>query len=94
MASHRTAGGHRHYQPDAPTTVTRIRTLLAAGLPTRVIQELMPCFVGDAGELQPCVLDHLRAQLAELDSRMADLARARAALGAIVASTTGTPAQQ
>jgi DNA-binding transcriptional MerR regulator len=89
LTSHRTAGGHRHFKPDAPATVTRIRTLLAAGRPTRVIQDLMPCFVGGTDELQPCVLDHLRAQLADLDSRMADLARARATLGEIIASTTG-----
>lgn len=84
LTSHRSEGGHRHYGPEAPATVARIRTLLDAGLPTRVIRELMPCFVGDGTELQACVLDHLKTQYAELDSRIADLTRARAALGDIL----------
>lgn len=80
LASHRTSGGHRHYTADAPTTVTQIRTLLAAGLPTRVIQELMPCFIGDGPTLDPCVQDHLRTQLLDLDSRITNLQHARASL--------------
>ncbi|MFI6789142.1 MerR family transcriptional regulator [Nonomuraea sp. NPDC050383] len=88
LTSHRSEGGHRHYDPEAPAIVARIRTLLAAGLPTKVIRELMPCFVGDGTELQACVLDHLRAQYAELDSRIADLTRARAALGDILDAST------
>lgn len=88
LTSHRSTGGHRSYGPEAPALVARIRTLLAAGLPTRVIRDLMPCFVGDGGELQECVLDHLRTQLAELDSRMSDLGRARTALSGILDAST------
>ncbi|MFI7123504.1 MerR family transcriptional regulator [Amycolatopsis sp. NPDC049868] len=88
LTSHRSEGGHRHYDPEAPATVARIRTLLAAGLPTKVIRELMPCFVGDGTQLQACVLDHLRTQYAELDSRIADLTQARTALGDILEAST------
>lgn len=84
LASHRSEGGHRHYGPEAAADVARIRALLAAGLPTRVINELMPCFAGSGIELQACVLDHLRTQLAELDSRIAGLTQARTALAGIV----------
>ncbi|NUS11129.1 MAG: MerR family transcriptional regulator [Streptomyces sp.] len=87
LASHRTSGGHRQYAADAPATVTRIRTLLAAGLPTRTIRDLMPCFVGDGPELDACVLDHLRAQLDALDGRMAELQRARTSLGELLAAS-------
>jgi hypothetical protein len=48
----------------------------------------MPCFVGDGTELQACVLDHLRTQLAELDYRLADLSQARTALGDILEAST------
>ncbi|MFF3667541.1 MerR family transcriptional regulator [Microtetraspora malaysiensis] len=72
----------------APATVARIRTLLAAGLPTKVISQLMPCFLGDGTELQACVLDHIRTQLGELDSRIADLTRAGSALGDILDAST------
>ncbi|GIH96654.1 MerR family transcriptional regulator [Planobispora siamensis] len=88
LTSRRSEGGHRHYGPEAPATVARIRTLLAAGLPTKVIRELMPCFVGDGTELQACVLDHLKTQLAELDSHIADLTRARTALDDILQAST------
>ncbi|MFI2619094.1 MerR family transcriptional regulator [Streptomyces sp. NPDC018584] len=76
----RTDGGHRHYGEGALTTVTRIRTLLAAGLPTRIIRDLMPCFLGDGPELDTCVLEHLRTHLSELDTRIADLQQARTSL--------------
>src|SRR5688572_19345358 len=92
LTSHRSEGGHRRYGPEVPASVARIRTLLAAGLPTRVIRELLPCFVGDGTELQACVHDHLRRQLAELDSRVADLRRARTALGDILEASTRAPA--
>ncbi|MGY6658218.1 MerR family transcriptional regulator [Amycolatopsis sp. TRM77291] len=90
LTSRRSEGGHRHYDSAAPVAVARIRTLLAAGLPTKVIRELMPCFVGDGTELQACVLDHLSTQYAELDSRIADLAQARAALGEILEASSRT----
>ncbi|MFH8566354.1 MerR family transcriptional regulator [Streptomyces sp. NPDC017988] len=76
----RTDGGHRHYDEGALTTVARIRTLLAAGLPTRIIRDLMPCFLGDGPELDTCVLEHLRTHLSELDTRIADLQQARTSL--------------
>ncbi|MEV5747237.1 hypothetical protein AB0L00_05415 [Actinoallomurus sp. NPDC052308] len=52
------------------------------------MRELMPCFAGDGTELQACVLDHLRTQMADLDSRIADLTQARTALGDILEAST------
>ncbi|WP_119731563.1 MerR family transcriptional regulator [Thermomonospora amylolytica] len=88
LSSHRTEGGHRQYSADAPATVVRIRTLLAAGLPTKVIRELMPCFIGDGPELDACVLDHLRTQLADLDTRINELQQARASLSDLLDAST------
>jgi DNA-binding transcriptional MerR regulator len=89
LATHRTDGGHRQYASDAPVAVGRIRTLLAAGLPTKVIRDLMPCFTGDGVRLDACVLDHLQTQLTDLDSRIADLLQARTSLvDLLTASTT------
>nr|WSW67321.1 MerR family transcriptional regulator [Streptomyces sp. NBC_00995] len=81
LASGRTGGGHRHYTADASITVAHIRTLLAAGLPTKTIRDLLPCFLGDGPELDACVLEHLREQLRKLDDRMTDLQDARTSLG-------------
>ncbi|SHN06122.1 MerR family transcriptional regulator [Cryptosporangium aurantiacum] len=80
LVASRSGGGHRQYDDDAPAAVTRIRTLLAAGLPTRVIRDLTPCFVGDGPEVDACVLDLLREQLVSFDSRIAELQRARTSL--------------
>ncbi|ROO84882.1 DNA-binding transcriptional MerR regulator [Actinocorallia herbida] len=88
LSSQRTDGGHRLYAPDAPETVARIRALLAAGLPTRVIRDLMPCFAPDGATLQPCVLDHLAAQAADLDTRIAGLTSARTALTTLLTAST------
>ncbi|MET7283730.1 MerR family transcriptional regulator [Kribbella sp. NPDC005582] len=88
LTSDRSEGGHRLYGAAVPAAVARIRTLLAAGLPTRVIRDLMVCFIGDGTELQACVLDHLKTQYAELDARIDDLSRARAALGDILEAST------
>ena len=84
LAAYRTPGGHREYAADAPVTVGRIRALLAAGLPTKVIRDIMPCFVGDGPELDACVAGILHAQLSELDSRIADMNRARTALAGLL----------
>ncbi|MFG3138050.1 MerR family transcriptional regulator [Streptomyces sp. NPDC048211] len=88
LTSYRTAGGHRHYTADAVTAVTRIRSLLAAGLPTRTIRDLMPCFLGDGPVLDACVQGHLETQLQDLDSRMADLRHARASLNGLIDAST------
>ncbi|WP_052849252.1 MerR family transcriptional regulator [Streptomyces avicenniae] len=87
LAPRRTEGGHRAYGPDAAETVGRVRALLAAGLPTRVIRDVLPCLHGEGQALEPCLFDHLRGQLAEMDVRIDDLTRARAALGALLASS-------
>ncbi|MFD5317825.1 MerR family transcriptional regulator [Streptomyces sp. NPDC127098] len=91
LAAERGEGGHRRYGPEAPVAVARIRALLAAGLPTRVIRSLMPCYSDDGTRLEPCVLDHLRDQAADLDTRIAELTEARAALGDILAAASGGP---
>lgn len=65
----RLPNGYRTYADSDAATVRRIRALLAAGLPTRVIRQVLPCTTGAAAVL-PCpgVLDALRHQLRELSS--------------------------
>ncbi|MEV7686942.1 MerR family transcriptional regulator [Streptomyces bungoensis] len=96
IRSERRANGYRDYADEAVETVRQIRGLLAAGLPTRVIRQILPCAV-DGVTLRPCpgVLDHLRSQLAALDRRAADLATARHLLRETIAVTesAATPAQ-
>ncbi|MEU5666185.1 MerR family DNA-binding protein [Streptomyces longwoodensis] len=71
-------------------TVHRVRALLAAGLPTRTIRQILPCTHDTA--LRPCpgVLTSLRDQLDVLDQRAADLETARRLLRRTIAATENT----
>jgi len=78
----RTANGYRHYDDRAAVTVRQIRALLAAGLSTDEIRQLLPCASSETPDLEPCeeVLSLLRSRLAGLDERIGALAGARGAL--------------
>ncbi|MGW4500392.1 MerR family transcriptional regulator [Micromonospora sp. NPDC004336] len=98
LASHRAGGGHRRYAEDAVPTVHHIRALLAAGLTTSVIREVLPCVEGPGPELEHCAAPTLRVQLDSLDGRISALQDARSALAGILATTApdqpaGTPAR-
>ncbi|TNC28934.1 MerR family transcriptional regulator [Amycolatopsis alkalitolerans] len=75
------ANGYRDYDDAAEHRVRHIRALLAAGLSTELIRQLLPCAVAD-GSLRPCpgVLNKLRTPLARLDQRADELTRARQTL--------------
>ncbi|MGY2061629.1 MerR family transcriptional regulator, partial [Nocardia gipuzkoensis] len=60
LAPRRTGGGHRRYPDTAPQLVERIRQLLAAGLSTAVIHEILPCVEGPGPELEHCATPILR----------------------------------
>ncbi|WP_413098455.1 MerR family transcriptional regulator [Streptomyces sp. Inha503] len=51
--SQRRANGYRDYDEQMVQTVRRIRALLAAGLPTRIIRQVLPCTF-DGATLRPC----------------------------------------
>ncbi|MFI6923648.1 MerR family transcriptional regulator [Nonomuraea spiralis] len=87
LTSYRAEGGHRRYDLDAPVVVRRIRTLLAAGLPTRVIKDVLPCASGSGEVLDACTLDQLRGRLTGLDEQLAELTATRQALSAILTAT-------
>lgn len=74
----RLPNGYRTYDEGAEEAVQRIRALLAAGLPTRVIRQVLPCTTAEATVL-PCpgILDALRTRLRTLDRRSAEIATAR-----------------
>ncbi|MEV0470019.1 MerR family transcriptional regulator [Streptomyces prunicolor] len=84
----RLPNGYRTYADSDTAAVLRIRALLAAGLPTRVIRQVLPCTTDEAA-VQPCpgVLDALRAQLSALDRRATELAAAREVLSDTIAAT-------
>jgi DNA-binding transcriptional MerR regulator len=88
LSAERDVHGYRRYGPDAVRTVARIRALLAAGLSTDVIREVMPCAVdGDPVELELCpdLVRTIRRELADLDARIGALQCSRSALAGYLA---------
>ncbi|MEV2256254.1 MerR family transcriptional regulator [Streptomyces sp. NPDC050147] len=85
LESHRLAGGHRRYDDNAPAVVRRIRALLDAGLPTRVIRDLLPCVRQD-GTVAGCRLETLQEHLRGLDERISALSETRASLAGLVSA--------
>ncbi|UGQ11485.1 MerR family transcriptional regulator [Yinghuangia sp. ASG 101] len=88
----RKPNGYRNYDETVLSAVLRIRALLAAGLSTRVIRQVLPCTNAEVAVL-PCpgVLDTLRAQLRTLDQRSAEINAARDVLLRIITTAETAP---
>ncbi|MFJ5266008.1 MerR family transcriptional regulator [Streptomyces sp. NPDC088387] len=82
LCPHRDSNGYRVYAPDAPYVVAHIRGMLAAGLTTEAIREMLPCATGAGPGIEPCpeVLRTMSMHLERMDADIADLHRRRAAL--------------
>ncbi|QYG91929.1 MerR family transcriptional regulator [Iamia sp. SCSIO 61187] len=90
----RQPNGYRDYAEADVDEVHRIRMLLAAGLSTEVIAQVLPCMVDEGGVLAPCSADMVPTFLAErqrIDEAIAELAATRDLLDAIVAATPDLP---
>lgn len=76
----RSAGGHRYYGPDALARLEKIRQLKDMGLRLDEIAAVIDLLCGDPTTLagRRRVLDTLRRQMADADSRIAELRRFRA----------------
>jgi DNA-binding transcriptional MerR regulator len=85
LASERSASGQRLYADNAVDRVTLIQNLYAAGLPSRTIRELLPCV--DAEITTPGSQALLRAERDRIDQRIAELARTREQLNAVLADS-------
>ncbi|HLT60581.1 MAG TPA: MerR family transcriptional regulator [Microlunatus sp.] len=86
LRSRRTPSGHRHYTEDDVERVRFLQDLFAAGLSSRAIREVLPCAEApndDNTEESYRVLVRERDQL---DRRITELQRARAALDRMAAA--------
>ncbi|MGW4768513.1 MerR family transcriptional regulator [Nocardia sp. NPDC004278] len=88
LSAERRHNGYREYDEGAEERVARIRALLAAGLSTRMIGQVLPC-TGGGGALRACpgVLPALQERLAELDRRASELDAARDVLRRTILET-------
>ena len=87
ITAERSSTGQRLFDAAAIDQVRYIRQLLQAGLPTRVIGELLDC-IHEPGRLEPCAVPTLVEHLRAHDERIADLLSTRAALQGLIDSSS------
>lgn len=82
----RSSTGQRLFDPAVAQQVGHIRTLLAAGLSTQVIGELLGC-IRDPGRLEACAVPVLVDHLRDYDTQIADLVTTRDTLQGLIDSS-------
>lgn len=90
VAAERSTTGQRLFEATAVEQVRYVRRLLEAGLPTRVIRELLDC-IHEPGRLEPCAVPTLVEHLRAHDERIADLLSTRHALQGLIDSSVSPP---
>jgi DNA-binding transcriptional MerR regulator len=93
----RLPSGYREFSDADVVTVRHIRALLAAGLPTSVIAEVLPCVLDDGDRLVPTCPDmigHLRRERNRITDAITQLQTSRRLLDTVLAAadTPGRPA--
>ncbi len=91
----RLANGYREYTESDIATVSHIRALLAAGLPTTVIAQVLPCVHDDGQRLvpSPCpgMVDHLQRERTRIAAAITQLGAAQQALDNLLAALPDRP---
>jgi DNA-binding transcriptional MerR regulator len=86
LTAERSPSGQRHYGARAVDRVRWIQMLYAAGLSSKTIVKLMPCF--ENNEVHDSVLDLLRTERGRIDQQVRDLVDTRDRLDQAIASAT------
>jgi DNA-binding transcriptional MerR regulator len=93
LVSDRTPGGHRDYPEPAVDRVILIQELLAAGLHSQKIAQLLPCMRDPDGapneRATPALVRELTAERARIDHLIADLITSRAVLDDVISTAGG-----
>jgi DNA-binding transcriptional MerR regulator len=87
LAPRRRPSGYREYTDADVDTVRRIRVMLAAGLSTAFIAEVLPCVAAEGGVAEPLcpeLRDELLGEHDRISRRIDELDRARSMLTAII----------
>jgi DNA-binding transcriptional MerR regulator len=96
LSPQRTAAGYREYTEADLDVVHHVRTLLAAGLSTATIADLLPCMGSDGPRLVascPELLDDLHRERDRLTAMIDELAAARDGLDAVIATAAPVEAR-
>ncbi|ANH89928.1 MULTISPECIES: MerR family transcriptional regulator [unclassified Streptomyces] len=86
LSSSRSTGGQRHYTEVEVERVAFIQRLYAAGLSSRTIAELLPCVDAPSEEHSDAALERMAQERDRLSAHIAELARTRDALDALMAA--------
>ncbi|GAB2661597.1 MerR family transcriptional regulator [Nocardia goodfellowii] len=89
LRPHRHPSGYREYSESDVETVSHIRSLLAAGLSTSTIADLLPCLsTGDGQLIAECpeLLVDLYRERDRINAGIRDLETARDALDSVIAT--------
>lgn len=92
LRSDRTPGGQRDYADEAEQYVRFFQRMYAAGLSSRRIAELLPCF--SSGGLDGAQRQMLDVERARLDERIGELVAAREQLDAVIAAADARYAER
>ncbi|RNL86587.1 MerR family transcriptional regulator [Halostreptopolyspora alba] len=85
----RRPSGYREYEDADVETVIRIRTLLAAGLNTALIAQILPCFLDNGEYLVPTcaeMVNDLHRAREQITVTIDELLRSRTALDEVIAA--------
>jgi DNA-binding transcriptional MerR regulator len=83
ISSERSASGQRHYDDATAVRVRLIRSLLAAGLSSSAIYDVLPC-ITDPDIRTPELERRLRAELERIDEQLIALRSTRETLQSVV----------
>jgi DNA-binding transcriptional MerR regulator len=90
LTSERSTGGQRHYPESAVERVRLIQSLLAAGLNSSTISDVMPCIRNEAIRT-PWLSARLCAELDRVEAQISDLHRTRDVLAGLVERYRASP---
>ncbi len=83
LSSERSTGGQRHYPESAVERVSLIQSLLAAGLNSSTIVDVLPCISNEAIRT-PWLSARLCDELSRVERQITDLQRTRDVLAGLV----------
>jgi DNA-binding transcriptional MerR regulator len=92
ITAERSANGYRDYDEAYVDRVLQIRGLLDAGLPTRVIKQILPCLTTGAihvADATPETIDILEREHARMSARIDCLVHNRDAISQYLAAVRG-----
>jgi DNA-binding transcriptional MerR regulator len=93
LAPDRAANGYRDYEEHLVERVIQIRGLLDAGVPTRIIKEILPCLDGPDSILlngaSAALIEDLERYWAQMDAKIQCLSRNRDAIRAYLDTVRG-----